>query len=114
MNAKENRRSVRRQIAAPVQIATGVGPPGSCRMVDVSETGARLHVSHGWSVPDVFLVILKPELQRWCQVVWRTERQIGVMFIAPPNSLSNTEPRADDDGVDGHPLQRKPDRVMLE
>jgi hypothetical protein len=85
---------------------THLGKSGEARMVDVSESGARLQVGHGWSVPDVFLIILKPGLQRWCQVVWRAERQVGVMFTTIPRSLASAKVPANAERFDVSPPER--------
>lgn len=72
-------------------------------MVDVSESGARLLVGHGWSVPDIFLMLLRPGLQRWSQVIWRSEREVGVMFMPPPRSLSSAQVPVDAELFDVSP-----------
>jgi hypothetical protein len=87
MSGHEHRRAARRRIARSVQIATGIGAPVWCRMKDISEIGARLVVRDGRFVPDVFLLFLKYNLKRWCQVVWRSKREVGVAFVRIPRSF---------------------------
>ncbi len=65
-----------------------VGPDGSglvsCRMLDVSGTGARLEVKGADSLPDQLVLVLSHDgrLRRQCSVVWRSETAIGVEFAA--------------------------------
>jgi hypothetical protein len=87
---KNSRRSERKPLAKMVEIATGLGPNAKCKIKDVSQEGARLAVGWGWSTPDVFLLILGPELHRWSQVVWRADHEIGVQFVSPPASISTS------------------------
>jgi hypothetical protein len=87
--ATNSRRFERKPLEKPVEVATGLGPNLTCMMKDISQTGARLSAAYGWAAPDVFLLILGPELQRWCQVVWRKDHEIGVQFVSPPHSVCN-------------------------
>jgi hypothetical protein len=88
MGSRENRRAERKLLQKPVQVATGFGANVKCVMKDISQTGARLDVASGGSAPDVFLLILGHGLERWCQVVWRADHELGVQFISPPASIA--------------------------
>jgi PilZ domain len=84
----ENRRATRSVIAKAVQIATGTEASARCRTKDLSTTGVRLIVHDGWSVPDVFLLVMQDDLKRWCQVVWRSGQEVGVTFVPLPKSFA--------------------------
>ncbi len=91
MNKPENRQSARRAITHKVFMATGVSPPLSCQMLDISEYGARLRVGDPRTAPQEFLILLDKGLTRWCQVMWRSNSEIGVKFVEPPQSLKMEE-----------------------
>jgi hypothetical protein len=84
----ESRRAARTAVARAVQIATGIEAPVWCHTRDLSTTGARLNVRNGWSVPDVFLLIIQADLERWCQVVWRSKQEVGLTFVPVPKSMA--------------------------
>ncbi len=57
----------------------------SCIVRDISETGARLTVQSGNHVPDVFQLHLEHEgFSAECIVVWRSEKEVGVIFESAP------------------------------
>jgi PilZ domain-containing protein len=52
-----------------------------CTVRNISIGGAKLEVPSGVRIPDLFdLTIDAEEGTRQCDVVWRTDRQIGVSF----------------------------------
>ncbi len=52
-----------------------------CIIRNMSGTGALLEVAHAASLPDQFILIIKPEtLKRSCTVAWRDDKFIGVRF----------------------------------
>ncbi len=87
MDNPEKRQSTRRPIVHSIFMATGVCPPVKCQMLDVSESGTRIRVGDPRLAPQEFLILLGKGLTRWCQVVWRSETEIGVKFIEPPESV---------------------------
>jgi hypothetical protein len=87
MDINDKRQKARQAITHIVYMATGLGPPLKCEMKDVSELGARIVVSDARSSPQEFLVLLKDDLVQWCQVMWRSEREMGIKFVRPPKSL---------------------------
>ncbi len=91
MDNTEKRQSTRRPITHSVFMATGLGPPLKCQMLDVSEFGARIRVGDPKTAPQEFLIVLDRGLARWCQVVWRSKTEIGIKFIEPPQSLKTEE-----------------------
>lgn len=65
-------------------------------MLDISEAGARLRVHDPGAAPQEFLIILGGGLMRWCQVVWRSDTEIGTKFIEPPQSLKKKKAAPDE------------------
>lgn len=53
-----------------------------CVLFDLSPGGAKLKSER--PLPDTFYVMLRPNLKRWCKVIWRRGDQVGVKFIADP------------------------------
>jgi PilZ domain len=81
--AAENRTSKRRLINHGARIAALDGSElQSCRILDISGTGARLGVLQPEELPDQFLLLLSHDgkLFRLCSVVWRRSKAIGVQF----------------------------------
>lgn len=87
MDNSEKRQSPRRTIEHTVFMATGLSAPLKCQMMDISESGARLRVGDSRATPQEFLVQLGVGLNRWCRVMWRSNTEVGIMFIEPPPSL---------------------------
>jgi hypothetical protein len=94
MKTIEKRKSERRAITHTVRMATGLGPPLECRMKDVSEYGACIKVSDPQSSPQKFLVMLEKDLMRWCEVMWRSEDEIGIKFVPTPQSLKANQTKS--------------------
>jgi hypothetical protein len=53
-----------------------------CVLFDLSPGGAKLKSER--PLPDTFYVMLRPDLKRWCKVIWRRGNRVGVKFIADP------------------------------
>ena len=53
-----------------------------CVVADISKSGARLIVDEAAQLPDKFVIVLRNDLRRWCQVKWRKADRVGVQFIA--------------------------------
>ena len=79
----ERRKHPRRKLRRAVQVLTVIEarPPLDCMLIDISQSGARLDVPSAAELPSEFLLVLSEDVQRWCRVVRRTERDIGVKFI---------------------------------
>jgi hypothetical protein len=59
----------------------------ACTVRDISATGARLRVDASQSVPDGFDLIIELDgLEAPCRVVWRHDKEIGVIFTSPPRT----------------------------
>lgn len=91
MENTEKRQRDRRPITHSVFMATGVCPPVKCQMLDVSEFGARIRVGDPRLAPQEFLILLDKGLMRWCRVIWRSDTEIGIKFVEPPESLKTSE-----------------------
>ena len=87
MSGIEKRQNVRRKIAHDVFMETGLGAPLKCSMLDVSEFGARIKAKDPSAAPQEFLIQLHDGLTRWYRVMWRSDTEIGIKFIQPPQSL---------------------------
>ena len=82
----DQRQHQRRRIELPV-VAGGSIP---CTMLDVSRGGARL--SSDRRLPELFYIVLKPGLKRWCRVIWRRRNEVGVKFVPAPHRLAKFKP----------------------
>jgi len=64
------------------------GKPIPCQMADISDGGARLIVFQDTApFPASITLILSSTgngPRRWCDVVWRAQREIGVKFARKP------------------------------
>ena len=60
----------------------------ACTMLDISLAGARLQLAETAMVPQQFTVALSRngEVRRRCELMWRSENEIGVRFIGMPGA----------------------------
>ena len=84
-SSSERRIGARRDISLPVVAGGSV----RCLLLDVSQGGARL--SSRRRLPEMFYLLLRPDLKRWCQVIWRQGNQVGVNFIIDPRASRDTQ-----------------------
>ena len=77
---REQRRFDRGNIALPVIAGGSI----KCVLLDISRDGAQLTSER--PLPETFYVMLRPDLRRWCKVIWRKLTQVGVKFIADPTT----------------------------
>lgn len=82
-----NRRTLRRTVDAPAWMEIGSDTRlRRCRLIDISENGARLVVENIENTPDSFNLLLsrfgRPNYR--CSVVWKRDKEIGVEFLAAP------------------------------
>jgi hypothetical protein len=68
-------------------MGTGLGPSLECELKDISATGARLRFDDPKCAPQEFLIRLNNDILRWCQVIWRSNTEIGIRFIKTPKSV---------------------------
>ena len=81
------RKHVRRPLAYPAKLVALDGSWGrNCRVVDVSEGGAKLVTEHPVQLPsDFFLAFsMRGKATRKCRVVWSADCEIGVEFEREP------------------------------
>jgi hypothetical protein len=79
---------LRKHMRRPLDIRAYVETLTEVSLADVSETGAKLVVKDPASLPDEFLIRLRPDLRKWCRIRWRGADEVGIEFIAPPNLKS--------------------------
>ncbi|MCC6889397.1 MAG: PilZ domain-containing protein [Hyphomicrobiales bacterium] len=81
---QELRRSPRRYIRQFAVACCGDGRPMQrCLLCNVSATGANIRMAGAAKTPDQFTLVLSPNggVHRHCQVVWRSEHEVGVRFV---------------------------------
>jgi hypothetical protein len=62
-------------------IDLGAGGAVACTVKNLSETGALVEANTPLFIPDRFKLIVQTEdLSRPCQIVWRKEKRMGVVF----------------------------------
>ena len=77
------RKFVRRSLGYRAKIVATDGSWGrNCRVVDVSDGGAKLVTEQPLELPDEFILALatRGAANRHCHVVWRDDCEIGVEF----------------------------------
>jgi hypothetical protein len=83
VRAEDQRKHTRR----PVHIAAKMNVGRSlrdCAVLDISDNGARIAVERSQEVPDEITICMSPRgfPIRPCRVIWRSDTEIGVEFIA--------------------------------
>lgn len=76
----ENRRSRRKTVlkAATIEFEGGIG----CIVRNMSDTGAGIDVANPSSLPIEFdLRIEGDNVRRYCAIVWRGQKRVGVVFV---------------------------------
>jgi hypothetical protein len=76
----DRRRPPRRRVLKSGKILIGTHPI-PCTVRNISEIGACLKVQITTGIPAVFDFLMADEPVRTCKTIWRTDTQIGVMFI---------------------------------
>jgi PilZ domain len=79
----DRRHCARRRVLKAAVIEFNRAGGISCTVRNVSERGACLGVASPLGIPDEFdLVVESDRLRHTCHVAWRSEKQIGVAFVA--------------------------------
>ena len=79
----------RRVLKSGTIVLHGRNSTYSCTVRDFSTTGARLKVDPLAMVPTYFtLRIARNGIEVPCAVKWRSEGELGVQFLAPPELLA--------------------------
>jgi hypothetical protein len=77
----EKRNSSRRRVLKVGTIVLKSGGGISCRVRDLSETGACLEVASQFGIPDGFTLQIEGDhIQRPSRVAWRKDKRIGISF----------------------------------
>ncbi len=82
-NHTELRRNPRRQFNYNARILIDSSSPLiACAIVDISESGARISLEAGQTLPETFTLLLtrNGRTRRQCRVVWRDGQTLGVEF----------------------------------
>jgi hypothetical protein len=87
--SNNKRRTSRRTVNAPAWMEIGSDARlRRCRLVDISENGARLIVENIENTPDSFNLLLsrfgRPNYH--CSVVWKRDNEVGVEFLSSPSN----------------------------
>lgn len=94
LNIDENeaRRSPRRRVLKTGIVAfSGRNCSIECSVRDLSDTGVRLRAPGSINIPDTFELIIETDgFEADCQVVWRKDSDIGVMFLGAPRRTTPT------------------------
>lgn len=79
----EDRRSPRKRVArAATMIASPHAPEIPCVVLELSATGAKLHVHGSQDLPQRFqLAIEQDGLMRPCTLIWRRRNHAGIQFL---------------------------------
>lgn len=93
MDETERRKSHRRRMLQGGKIVYGRGALLiDCMIRDLSDEGARLKVTDSHDVPDnVRLFITGDELVVDAKVVWRSPREVGILFIGKMISIRESD-----------------------
>jgi PilZ domain-containing protein len=86
------RKSVRRAIGYKAKVVASDGSwTRDCRVLDVSQSGAKLAIDQPAELPSDFILALSERgaAMRRCHVVWTAEREIGVKFERPAAEVSS-------------------------
>jgi hypothetical protein len=87
------RREPRQNVDRPAWISTGDNLPlRACRLVDISQSGAKLRLEDVDDMPDTFSLWLtrRGQPRYWCRIVWSSDKSVGVQFETPPASPDKT------------------------
>ena len=77
------RKSPRERKDNVVRIELGDGaPPLSGVLSDLSATGAKIALSAPYNMPAKFALVLPPSTRRFCRLVWQSQENLGVEFLA--------------------------------
>jgi hypothetical protein len=52
----------------------------TCKIIDLSKTGAGLALSGASHVPNFFTLLIPDRAPVFCQIVWRRQERLGVAF----------------------------------
>ena len=76
----EQRKTKRRRVRQPAQIALDESSVVDCEIQNISEAGALIAVRSSEYIPDQFKLRITGSEDRLARVKWRRARSIGVSF----------------------------------
>lgn len=80
-NEANRRQDRRRSVRIASIVLAGAAEPIPCVVLDISSSGARLHVHDPNEVPDTFRLIMASTNDEYaCETVWRQGNEMGVRF----------------------------------
>ena len=80
---EERRRTLRGRMLKGGSIAFNGAAGFDCRVRNMSTAGACLEVASPIGIPnDFFLVMGHEHIKQPCHVIWRSDRRLGVEFLA--------------------------------
>ena len=88
---QDKRNAPRLDVERAVQIISGDAPPIPCSLSDVSRSGARLAVADPKALPDEFMLLFRDDLKKWCRVMRRDAKHVGIKFIPAPQPTTPTD-----------------------
>jgi hypothetical protein len=93
---KDKRKARRQSMRHTAWLAVSAEQRTDCTLSDVSDTGARVDVQDSTTIPDHFVLMLSSNgaARRFCRVVWRKPRQVGVKFARSLADAANAAPTA--------------------
>jgi hypothetical protein len=80
------RRAPRRNLKIPVVVRQETGERiVTTHTLDFSTGGAKIKLDLSVDLPERFLIVLSEggEVQRLCNLIWRTADEVGVRFVQP-------------------------------
>jgi len=84
----EQRQSPRHRVEQAAWIDADDGSQvRDCTLWDVSEAGARIVIGSPAEVPQEFSLVFSSDgsIRRRCQVIWRSDQQIGARYLTAPD-----------------------------
>jgi hypothetical protein len=77
---KRRSRRSRARLAGSIRIDDD-GPGFPCVVWDMSDRGAKLAANRPLLLPERFTLVFSAAVQRRCQIIWRSEKFVGVTFV---------------------------------
>jgi hypothetical protein len=91
---REARKGIRRKIRQGARLARIDGSVlGSCTLLDVSATGARLKLESSDALPEQVVLLLSydTKLRRLCSVAWQEDSIAGLQFKCDQQAIKAIE-----------------------
>ncbi len=87
----EKRWAIRRSSKSPALIVDGISAAVRCNVTDTSSTGAMLQLDNARTAENLprsfFLQTLYDRTQVQCEIAWRDEKRVGVLFVSKMQSM---------------------------